>query len=388
MVGLAFAVALATAVNDRIHICLLEAGTLPAGEPDPLDSRASALNLYSKGQLERWGAWSALAAVAAPIRHVHVSNQRRFGSTLLDAADVRDDVLGYVAENHHIGRALLARAQALGVDFRSGEPIVSLFSSPAGPGLSVGSGESLTADLVLLADGSTSALRDALGIAVDTRDTGQQALVANVEFAGQQQGVAYERFTPDGPLALLPLSDTVRGRQRFNLVWSMAADAAAVVSDLDDHGFLERLQYAFGWRLGRALAVGRRTRWPLVRHRACEQSRPGYLVVGNAAHALHPVAGQGFNLSLRDAAAFARVASAGIDNGIALGSRRLLRAYEQTVRDDQDLVIGATDTLSTLFARHHPLLDLPRDAALSLLDLSPTLRREVAALGAGAPAGA
>lgn len=163
----------------------------------------------------------------------------------------------------------------------------------------------------------------------------------------------------------------------------MAPEAAEALAGACDEDFLEELQQAFGWRLGRALAVGQRTIWPLSRRRSCEQSRPGYLIAGNAAHALHPVAGQGFNLSVRDAAAFAAAVVRGQEAGNAPGARSVLRSYEQQVATDQDLTIGATDTLATLFTRRSPPLDWPRDLALAGLDFSATLRRGVASLGAG-----
>ena len=166
-------------------------------------------------------------------------------------------------------------------------------------------------------------------------------------------------------------------------MWSMAEDDARALAGLADTDFLAALQSAFGWRLGRAGEVGRRTVWPLSRLRAREQSRPGYLVAGNAAHALHPVAGQGFNLSLRDADAFALAVQRGIAQGRSPGASSVLRDYERSVDTDQALTIGATDTLATLFNRRGLLLDVPRDMALACLDLSDTLRREVAILGTG-----
>lgn len=383
LVGLAFAIALADATEGELEIELIEARPLPDGEPDPLDSRASALNLRSRELLSEWGVWSQLANDAAPIRKIHVSNQHRFGSTLLAADDLDADALGFVAENHRIGRALLARAEALGVGFRATEAIKELLPPNEGVGLVMTSGTVESADLIILADGGASTLRESLGIGVELLETGQVAVVANVAFPGQQQGIAFERFTGDGPMALLPLTDEQQRRQRFNLVWSMAPEAAESLSRAPDEIFLSALQRAFGWRLGRALAVGRRTVWPMSRRRACEQSRPGYLIAGNAAHALHPVAGQGFNLSVRDAATFAAVAARGLMAGESPGARAVLRDYEQRVGADQDLTIGATDTLATLFRRRSPPLDVPRDMALACLDFSAGLRRGVAALGAG-----
>ncbi len=382
MVGLAFAIALAERGGEVLNIELIEARPLPTGDPDPLDSRASALNLHSRALLDSYGVWDSLAPDAAPIRDIHISNQHRFGSTLLHAADVGDEALGYVAENHRIGRALLARAQALGVVLRENASITGLSTMASAPGLQMADGQQESAELVILADGGHSSLRSALGIGVESLVTGQVAVVANVAFAGEQQGIAFERFTGSGPLALLPLTSAGSG-SRFNVVWSMAEPDAETLAGMAEADFLAALQAAFGWRLGRVEKVGQRTVWPLSRLRAREQSRPGYLVAGNAAHALHPVAGQGFNLSLRDAEAFALAVRRGLADGLSPGETSVLRDYEESVTADQALTMGATDRLATLFNRRGPLLDVPRDMALACLDLSDTLRREVATLGTG-----
>ena len=188
-------------------------------------------------------------------------------------------------------------------------------------------------------------------------------------------------------MALLPLSDSHRGEQRFNLVWSVATDRAYQLENVDDAGFLHALQAAFGWRLGRALAVGKRSAWTLNRVRAREQVRPGFVVAGNAAHGIHPVAGQGLNLSLRDAATLAHVLAStrpGTDReGDLSGAPELLQRYESLVREDQNVTVGATDLLSTLFTPRGAWLDLPRDAALAALDFVPPARRAVARRGTG-----
>lgn len=383
MVGMAFAVILAARLPaGQCRITLLEARPMPSGTPDPMDTRATALSLSSRDVLAAAGVWQSLGPELAAITAIHVSNQHRFGSSVITPEDVGDTALGYVVENHHIGRALMARASELAVTLRSPAAVTGLLA-PLRSGVELGGGEVLDADLVVLADGSQSALRSSLGISVDRRSTGQVATVANVAFAGQQHGTAYERFTPDGPLALLPLPTVRRDESRFNLVWSRSQAQADAMRDADDAGFLSALQAAFGWRLGAAVRVGRRSDWPLDRFFAREQVRPGYLVLGNAAHGIHPVAGQGFNLSLRDAAAFADLAVGAIAAGCPLGDRDLLRRYWSRVADDQRQTVAATDLLSTLFLRRGPLVDLPRDAALAGLDLLPSLRRLIARRGTG-----
>ncbi len=384
MVGLAFAVALAQTSHGACDIRLLEARSAPAGEPDPMDSRASALSLASVELLTRWGVWSELAPHSAPINKIHVSNQRRFGSSEISAEDIAESALGYVAENHLIGRALLMRAAELNIAIDAPCSVHSLAKVQSPPGVILSDGSLCEADLVIIADGSDSRLRQQLGIDVEQRSTQQTAAVVNVAFEGRQTGTAFERFTQNGPLAVLPLTTRVPNQARFNVVWSMDDVTAETMREQNnDIQFMADLQVAFGWRLGAMLAIGQRSFWPLTRIRAREQGRPGYLVVGNAAHGIHPVAGQGFNLSLRDAQAFGKSASAILRAGDSLAGGALVEDYRAAVSADQALIVDATDLLATLFNRRGPLLDLPRDAALVGLDLLPSLRRHIARLGTG-----
>ena len=377
MVGLAFAIAVRHALTDA-DVTVLEARPLPNGNPNPLDTRASALNLASRRVLSQWGAWPAIESSAGVIKQIHVSNQSRFGSALMPATDVDDEQLGFVAENHIIGRALKGCAEALGVVIQAPAQVASLQPEGTCWRLDMVDQAPLMADLVIIADGSQSRLREQLGITVEQRRTGQYALVANVLFDGIQQGTAFERFTAEGPLAMLPLPDSEPGCQRFNLVWSMAEERAIDLEQADDTDFMAALQTAFGWRLGAVRRVGRRSGWPLDRLWAREQVRPGCIVAGNAAHGIHPVAGQGLNLSLRDAATLADVLATAPANPFSAAS---LREYGRRVMADQAVTVGATDMLATLFQPHGPVIDLPRDAALAGLDLLTPLRKLVARRG-------
>ena len=384
MVGLAFAIALRH-ISDDFKVTVLEARLPPTGTPSPLDSRASALNLVSKGIFEAWGLWSSLATKLGVIRQIHVSNQQRFGSGLLQPADVgsEEDTLGFVIENHHLGRAFLERAQALDIELQAPVDVASL-EREAPPRLILSTGDSLPADLVIVADGSHSPLREKLGIDVDIRRTGQRAVVANVLFSAAQQGIAWERFTPYGPLALLPLPDQSGSTgSRFNVVWSMSEEQAEAFEFSEGDEFCRGLQQAVGWRLGKVLAVGKRTGWTLDRVLAKEQVRSGFLLAGNAAHGLHPVAGQGLNLSLRDAWHLGAAFREQLTGTKALCVPAALQTFAARVRQDQQETVGATDMLSTLFARRGPLLDLPRDIALASLDTLSPLRRYIARRGTG-----
>ena len=382
LAGLSFAIALATEVAG-VEITVLEAHPFRSGTPNPLDTRASALNLHSVEQLDRWGVWPALVDFAGSIEEIHVSHRGHFGSTLMTASDIGTPALGYVLENHDLGRALLARAEALGIQIRAPLRCSNLLVDGAGPGVETEDGEQLRADLVLLAAGVMPDWFQKLGLQVNERPSNNHAMVFNASFPGEQGRRAFERFTAHGPLAVLPLPSGNRSEQRYNVVWSMSDAQLSVISQLDDAAFINEFQRAFGWRLGRVRAVGRRSQWPLGRLATAEQFRSGYLLVGNAAHTLHPVAGQGLNLTMREADMLAGSLADAISHGKPIGELDSLATYLKHAADEQFLVTRSTDALSTLFDRRGLLLDAPRNVSLALLDLLPGARAQVARLGTG-----
>lgn len=382
LAGLSFAIALAIE-EPTLDITLLEAHPFQSGTPNPMDTRGSALNLHSVALLEKWGVWSSLGAHAGAIADIHVSHRGHFGSALMKAADLDVPALGYVIENHELGRELLKRAEQLGVTVRAPVRCIALQSDGDRPGVQTEEGEVLSADLVLLAAGVAKDWFHGLGIRVEERPTHNHALVFNATFPGQQAGCAFERFTPHGPLAVLPLRSLSRSEQRFNVVWSVPDKQVSVLSGLDDTAFIAAFQNAFGWRLGRVTAVGQRSQWPLVRLAASEQYRSGYLLVGNAAHTLHPVAGQGLNLSLREAGLLAPEVVTAQRNGQPIGHERSLTTYLQHAAEEQHFITRSTDLLATLFNRRGPALDVPRNLSLAMLDLLPAARARVAGMGTG-----
>ena len=382
LAGLSFAIALAIE-EPTLDITLLEAHPFQSGTPNPMDTRGSALNLHSVALLEKWGVWSSLDAHAGAIADIHVSHRGHFGSALMKAADLDVPALGYVIENHELGRELLKRAEQLGVTVRAPVRCIALQSDGDRPGVQTEEGEVLSADLVLLAAGVAKDWFHGLGIRVEERPTHNHALVFNATFPGQQAGCAFERFTPHGPLAVLPLRSLSRSEQRFNVVWSVPDKQVSVLSGLDDTAFIAAFQNAFGWRLGRVTAVGQRSQWPLLRLAASEQYRSGYLLVGNAAHTLHPVAGQGLNLSLREAGLLAPEVVTAQRNGQPIGHERSLTTYLQHAAEEQHFITRSTDLLATLFNRRGPALDVPRNLSLAMLDLLPAARARVAGMGTG-----
>lgn len=382
LAGLSFAIALATEAPD-LKVTLLEAQPFRSGSPNPLDTRASALNLHSAEQLRQWALWSEVSQSVGAIEEIHVSHRGHFGSTLMTTADLGVPALGYVVENHILGAALLARAEQLGVTIRSPLKCKALQSDGSQPGVVTEDDEVLSADLVLLAAGAAPEWFDGLGITVAERPTYNHAIVFNASFQGVQAGRAFERFTSHGPLAVLPLPSISRAEQRYNVVWSVPDNEAPALGALQDEPFIEAFQAAFGWRLGAVAAVGQRSQWPLVRLMASEQYRAGYLLVGNAAHTLHPVAGQGLNLSLREAGLLAAALGSALRSGAPIGQLNHLSTYLAQVTEEQHFVTHSTDLLATLFNRRGPLLDAPRNLSLALLDLLPAARASVASIGTG-----
>ena len=243
--------------------------------------------------------------------------------------------------------------------------------------------DTLQAGLLVVADGAGSALRASLGVAAEEKPYGQHALVANVAFAHDHRGCAFERFTDQGPLALLPLLAAEGAPHRAALVWTLPQDEASGLCECGEPEFLAALQDRFGYRLGRLTQVGERFSYPLSLLQSEEQVRQGLVIMGNAAHALHPVAGQGFNLALRDVAALAETLACAFAEGCAPGELAVLQGYEQRQRADQARTIQFSDLLPQLFMRNDPVLGITRDMALSGLDVVAPLKRQFVRQAAG-----
>jgi 2-octaprenyl-6-methoxyphenol hydroxylase len=394
MVGLSLALLLDEALPESVDITLVEGVALPdRPAPDAVyhpsfDARSTALSFSTAHIYRRLGIWASLEPGLGPIRSIHVSRQGRLGSTRLLAEEQGWDALGWVVENPCLGRSLLAAVRARPrIRVRCPERVER--AEAEGGGMRVffagdrGAGASAFCDLLVIADGADSALREQLAFPTRRKPYAQEALIANLAFERDHEGCAFERFTPSGPLALLPLPPAGDAPSRMALVWTLAPAAAAHFEVADEQTFAEGLIQAFGRRLGRVRRVGARSRYPLALTEALEQVRRGCVVLGNAAHALHPVAGQGFNLALRDAAELARVVAGAADRGGELGATAQLVAYAEQRSRDQAQTIAASDGLPALFMQSDPLLSLARDLALSGLDLLPGLRRQFVQQAAG-----
>ena len=252
--------------------------------------------------------------------------------------------------------------------------------------LTLDEGDSLEAALLVVADGASSSLRQRLGVTVSEKPYGQSALVANVASREAHDGCAFERFTAEGPVALLPLLRVPEASHRSALVWTVSPEEAEQLQACPEADFLAALQERFGYRLGRLEQVGERHSYPLSLIQADEQVRQGVVVMGNAAHALHPVAGQGYNLALRDVAELSRVLVEAAAAGVPYGDLASLQRYEQRQQVDQLRTIEMSDRLPSLFMAGDPVVGIARDLALSGLDLVPALKRGFVRYAAGVAA--
>ncbi len=361
-VGCAFALALA---GTPLRVNVLEAS--PAGAPVS-DARILALSYASKQILERIGAWPATLQTN-PIACVHVTQRGSFGRTMLEAADLGLPALGYVVRYAALADALRQALRSSGIGFEYGASVDDARSTASYACVEFRAARTqhtVTAQLVVLADGGRGG-NLSRGVSASETDYRQTAVVGLIKTDRHHAHIAHERFTPDGPAALLPIDD------RFAFVWTVARERADEILGLPDHAFLLRFQSHFGEKAGRFLEVGPRNSFPL-RLRRVRQVVDGRVVrVGNAAQTLHPVAAQGFNLGLRDAWELARRLKAD-PVGLA-GEAPLLHEYARARRLDTGLSVGITDLLVRSFGGESKVMGSARGIALQALDSLPPLKR-------------
>lgn len=309
MAGATLALAISSLTHGKMPVALVEAQRPDSRQHPGFDARAIALAHGTCQQLDSIGLWSALADCATAIEHVHVSDSGHSGFVNLRAQDYRVPALGQVIELFDAGKRLFALLQnAPGVTLHCPAKMVDVVRTAESATVTLDNGQQLHAKLLVAADGSHSALAQACHIQWRQQDYQQIAVIANVTTSELPNGRAFERFTRNGPLALLPMS-----QGRSSLVWCHAKEDRAQVDSWDDARFLAELQRAFGWRLGKMLHAGKRHSYPLQLLTATRHVSHRLALVGNAAQTLHPIAGQGFNLGLRDVMTLAEtIARAGM----------------------------------------------------------------------------
>ena len=341
------------------------------------DDRAIALAWGSRQILESLALWPQLAAEASPIRQIHVSEQGRFGITRLHSRDYGVEALGYVVTGQQLGRVLLGRITTLpGVTLAAPAKLIDLQQHPRHIALTINEENGITqrtTRLLVAADGARSLVRQRLGIGAREWDYHQSAIITTLTSTQPRPALAFERFSEEGPLALLPL---LAGR--YAAVWSVAEERREQVMALDDGAFAQQLSACFGTRLGTLRVSAPRRCYPLRLVHADRLGHGRALLIGNAAHALHPITGQGFNLGLRDVAALADLLQQAQRQGSELGGESMVAAYSAARLADQRLLTLVTDGLIRLFTNPLPPLRLGRSLGLTLLDNSPRLKGALA----------
>jgi 2-octaprenyl-6-methoxyphenol hydroxylase len=388
MVGASLAVALAPL---GLKVAVVEAVAHDSASQPSFDERTTALSNGSRRILETLGVWAGVEASATPIRKIHVSDQGHFGFARIDASELRLAAMGHVVPNRALGQALWSRLRmgagaGAGIHIHCPAEVSRVTSGEDRVTLEIAQGgatATIDARLVVAADGVHSAVRGAFGVDAEFRDYEQTAVITTVLPQRFHDHVAYERFTGSGPLALLPLEGG-----RCTLVLTLSRAMAESAMGWTDAEFLAELQRRFGFRLGRFLKVGRRVPYPLSLTRAHRTSAGRCVIIGNAAQGLHPVAGMGFNLGLRDVATLAElVAERRHDAEFDAGSSSLLAAYDAWRAADRGGVIAFTDGLVRTFANPLRAVQRLRNLGLLAFDLLPPAKAALSRLSTGAAGG-
>ena len=383
MVGLSLALMLAKA---NIAVKLLEAIKYPNYDDANLepyhssfDARNSALSRRSVQIYQELGLWHALQAHATPILEVHITEQGSFGKARLKAEQEKVESFGQVIENAWLGRVLLTevRKQPL-IELIDGVQVTSLTQDSDQASIEAIRGEehlSLQAKLVIAADGRDSFCRKALGIGASEHDYDQVAIVTTVQTSKPHNHVGFERFSHLGPLALLPLP----GEYRRSVVWPVKKGTEGEwLGDENDQHFLDALQETYGDRAGKFQKTGKRFSFPLSQVLAEKQAVGRVVLMGNAAHTIHPVAGQGFNLCMRDAYVLVRYLTEQLAQSDDIGQPSMLLAYEQARLTDQQRVIKFCDSVVRGFSNQNPILKFIRNTGLVAFDTIPGIKPLVA----------
>ena len=383
MVGLSLSLMLAKA---NIAVKLLEAVKYPnyddqnvAPYHSSFDARNTALSRRSVQIYQKLGLWDALQQHATPILQVHITEQGSFGKARLIAEQEKVESFGQVIENAWLGRVLLTqvRQQPL-IELIDGVQVTALTQDAEQVHIEAKRGEEvlkLESKLLIAADGRDSFCRQAIGVGVDVHDYDQVAIVTTVQTSKPHDQVGFERFSALGPLALLPLP----GEYRRSVVWPVKKGTEDEwLDDENDQHFLNALQQTYGDRAGKFEKTGKRFSYPLSQVLAHKQAVGRVILMGNAAHTIHPVAGQGFNLCLRDADVLVRYLVNQLTASDDIGNPDNLLAYEQARLSDQQRVIKFCDTVVRGFSNQNPLLKLIRNTGLIAFDVIPGVKPLVA----------
>ncbi|EOW0802363.1 2-octaprenyl-6-methoxyphenyl hydroxylase [Vibrio parahaemolyticus] len=361
MAGATLALAIEHLSQGALRVAVVEPFKAQSDQHPGFDSRSIALSYGTVNLLRHLELWSAIEPFSTPIEHIHVSDRSHAGMTDITKHDVGVEALGYVVELADVGRVyqeLLTHSTA--IDLYCPDSAKHITRTQENVTLELASGELLNAKLLVAADGAVSQCCQQIGLELSEHDFDQVAVIANIVTQEPHQGRAFERFTENGPVALLPMSDN-----RMSLVWCLRPDDAQIVMELSESEFLERLQQDFGWRLGAMQKVGLRASYPLLlRHRKQNISHR-FAIVGNAAQTLHPIAGQGFNLGIRDVVTLAEEL---VKQGEDVGRYQGLIRFSQRREADRNETIWLTSSLVHVFSNDLLAMRIGRNTALAAMD--------------------
>ncbi len=373
---------LTKADGSLLSIAIVEVNELTQQNNTPalFDDRVLALSHGSAAYLKDMGVWQHLANDACAIEKIDISDRGHYGKARLEAQEHNVTALGYVIEMALIGKGLLTElADKTNIHWLCPDSIIDINWQPNNDtnniSIALSSGQSVETSLLLACDGANSPCRQFAGINVSDSDYHQVALIANVATENPHQNKAFERFTEFGPIAMLPLSES-RGelktepstKNRCSLVWTMSSEQSEHVLALNDNDLKAQLELAFGHWLGAITHIGKRDVYPLVLLQAQQQTYHRMALIGNASHTIHPIAGQGFNLGLRDVELMASLLAKQLQANRDIGSFALLNDYAKQRLLDQKQVIALTDSLVTLFANDLPPLVTGRNIALKMMN--------------------
>ncbi|MGR5237246.1 2-octaprenyl-6-methoxyphenyl hydroxylase [Vibrio alfacsensis] len=361
MAGATLALAIDHLSRGTLQIAVVEPFKAQSDEHPGFDSRSIALSYGTANILRHLQLWSAIEPFATPIEYIHVSDRAHVGMTEISKQEVGVEALGYVVELADVGRVYQGLLDKSGsITLFCPDHVTHIERDQDRASIALSSGETLEAKLLVAADGAVSQCCQQIGLELSEHDFDQVAVIANIVTQEAPQGRAFERFTENGPVALLPMSDN-----RMSLVWCLPPEEANTVMNFSDAEFLARLQHDFGWRLGAMQKVGQRASYPLLlRHRKQNISHR-FAIVGNAAQTLHPIAGQGFNLGIRDVASLAEEVVKQSDD---VGCYKGLMRFSQRREEDRLETIWLTSSLVHIFSNDLPAMRIGRNLALATMD--------------------
>jgi 2-octaprenyl-6-methoxyphenol hydroxylase len=364
---------LALALKDTgLRMAIIEANTREQLFASPAGDRALALAAGTVMMLEGLGIWQGISHAATAIKQIHISDRGHFGKTRLSAQQENIDALGYVITARNIETYVANQAAEAGIELISPSRVVGLMSGNKEVCISLKQGNdslNVSSKLLVGADGGLSSVRQLLDITQQITEYGQTALVTTVKSTLPNKNTAFERFTASGPLALLPVA-----KNRCAVVWTRKnedADALMLGSEAD---FLDELQQCFGFKLGELSLVAPRRAFPLSLIRAEKMVAGRAVIIGNAAHQLHPVAGQGFNLGLRDVVRLSEMLIKQNEQHKDIGAADFLKVYAASRKQDHDRTIGFTDAVVKIFSNEWLALAAARNIGLALLDHIPVAK--------------